>query len=254
MELEHTFTVPVPPDEAFRILRDIARIGPCMPGATIESVDGDEFTGKVKVKVGPIQVTYQGRAAFVEVDEVARTATIEAKGKEARGPGTANATIRASCESDGDGTSVKVVTDLAVTGRPAQFGRGVMADVGDKLLGKFADCLAEELAGEEPGAAAEGAATAAAGEQVPVAAEPAAAAAAAPLGTPATAPAVAEGAPVSGADRETGPAGQTAQRRTEDTIDLLDVAGGPVLQRAAPVLAALAVLALIVWLVRRRRS
>jgi carbon monoxide dehydrogenase subunit G len=145
MQLEHEFTVPRPAEEVFAVLRDVERIAPCMPGASIDNVDGDEFAGKVKVKVGPMQLTYSGTARFVEVDEEARRATLEATGKEIRGAGQASAKVNTVLtEVDGE-THVKVVTDLSITGRPAQFGRGVMADVGDKLLGQFADCLAAEM-------------------------------------------------------------------------------------------------------------
>ena len=145
MQLEHTFTVPRPAAEAFAILRDIERIAPCMPGASIDSVEGEEFSGKVKVKVGPMQVTYTGTARFAEVDEENYRGVIEASGKEARGSGTAKATFTATLADKGDETDVTVVSELAITGRPAQFGRGVMADVGEKLIGQFADCLAERI-------------------------------------------------------------------------------------------------------------
>lgn len=232
MQLTHTFSVPAPVDDAWTILRDIERIAPCMPGATIESVDGDEFTGRVKVKVGPMQVTYRGSAAFVEVDDDRHRAVIEARGKEVRGAGTATATIAAELRPAGEErTEVAVVTDLAVTGRPAQFGRGVMADVGDKLLGRFAECLGERLAGAaEPGpeAVATGAATAATGAEPATGAQP---------------------------PPEEGRVVDLAQHRpTPEAIDLVDVAGVAVLRRLAPALAALALLALLVWAARRRDS
>ncbi|MGH8906631.1 MAG: SRPBCC family protein [Egibacteraceae bacterium] len=146
MRLAHTFTVPVPVDEAFTVLRDIERIAPCMPGATLEEVTSEQFTGAVKVKVGPISMQFQGTGRFVDLDEDKHIATIEASGREARGAGTARATIRAELHARGDReTEVNVVTDLAITGRVAQFGRGVMSDIGAKLLGQFADCLSEEL-------------------------------------------------------------------------------------------------------------
>lgn len=145
MQLQHDFTVPVPPDQAWDVLLDLERVAPCMPGATLESVDGDEFTGKVKVKVGPIQVTYQGSGRFVAKDEAGRRAVIEAAAREARGSGTAKATVTALLHDAGGETRVEVTTDLAITGRPAQFGRSVMSEVGAKLIGKFADCLAEEI-------------------------------------------------------------------------------------------------------------
>jgi carbon monoxide dehydrogenase subunit G len=148
MELEHQFSVPVPVAQAWDVLLDVERIAPCMPGATVDSFDGETILGRVKVKVGPIQVTYAGTAKFVEKDEAGRRAVIEASAKEARGTGTAAATITAVLtDTGGSSTDVVVTTDLAITGKPAQFGRGVMAEVGNKILGKFADCLADELAG-----------------------------------------------------------------------------------------------------------
>jgi carbon monoxide dehydrogenase subunit G len=145
VQLENSFTVPVPIDEAWRVLLDIERIAPCMPGAALDTVDGDDFTGRVKVKLGPINLTYQGKASFIEKDEVAHRAVIDARGKDQRGNGTATATVTARLTSEGSITRVDVLTDLNITGRPAQFGRGVMTDVGNKLLGQFADKLAAQL-------------------------------------------------------------------------------------------------------------
>ncbi|MGZ4623190.1 MAG: SRPBCC family protein [Blastococcus sp.] len=155
MQLENSFTVPVPIDEAWRVLLDIERIAPCMPGAALDSVDGDDFTGRVKVKLGPINLTYQGKASFIEKDEAAHKAVIDARGKDQRGNGTAAAVITANLKAESDITRVHVVTDLNITGRPAQFGRGVMTDVGNKLLGQFADKLAAQLGeGDAQGEAA----------------------------------------------------------------------------------------------------
>ena len=145
MQLENSFTVPVPIDEAWRVLLDIERIAPCMPGAALDSVTGDDVTGRVKVKLGPINLTYQGKASFVEKDEAAHRAVIDGRGKDQRGNGTAAALITAQLKGEGNTTRVDVVTDLNITGRPAQFGRGVMTDVGNKLLGQFADKLAAQL-------------------------------------------------------------------------------------------------------------
>ena len=153
MQLDHEFTVPVPAAQAWPVLLDIDRIAPCMPGATVTKIDGDDFEGTVKVKVGPITVTYGGSASFLEKDESARRAVIEARGRETRGSGTATARVTAQLFDEGSSTRVVVNTDLSVTGKPAQFGRGVMSDVGGKLLGRFADCLATELAGSRPAAA-----------------------------------------------------------------------------------------------------
>ena len=152
MQLEHEFTVPVPVATAWDVLLDVERIAPCMPGATVESFDGETLEGRVKVKVGPIQVTYAGTARFVEKDVAGRRAVIDASAKEARGVGTAKATITALLHDEGaSSTRVTVTTDLAITGKPAQFGRGVMAEVGNKILGRFADCLAGELGSGEGG-------------------------------------------------------------------------------------------------------
>lgn len=145
MQLENSFTVPVPVDEAWRVLLDIERIAPCMPGAALDTVDGDDFTGRVKVKLGPINLTYQGKASFIEKDEAAHKAVIDARGKDQRGNGTAAAVVTARLKAEGAVTRVDVLTDLNITGRPAQFGRGVMTDVGNKLLGQFADKLAAQL-------------------------------------------------------------------------------------------------------------
>ena len=145
MQLENSFTVPVPIDEAWRVLLDIERIAPCMPGAALDTVDGDDFTGRVKVKLGPINLTYQGKASFIEKDEAAHKAVIDARGKDQRGNGTAAAVVTAKLAAEGSITRVDVLTDLNITGRPAQFGRGVMTDVGNKLLGQFADKLAAQL-------------------------------------------------------------------------------------------------------------
>ncbi len=148
MELEHSFIIPVPPEQAWPILLDVEQMAPAMPGATVDSVDGDVVTGRIKVKVGPVSLTYAGSARFTERDEQARSVTLEASGKETRGSGTASATIRSSLQDEGGGqTRVTVHTTLNVTGRPAQFGRGVMAEVGGKIIEKFAANLAAELAG-----------------------------------------------------------------------------------------------------------
>ncbi len=154
MQLEHSFTVPVGVEDAWIVLLDIERIAPCLPGAAIDSVDGDDFTGTVKVKLGPIAITYKGKASFVEKDIGTHRVVIDARGRESRGNGTANAKITATLTQDGASTTVDVVTDLDITGKPAQFGRGVMVDVGNKLIGQFADCLAGKLA-DGPHSAAE---------------------------------------------------------------------------------------------------
>jgi len=145
MQLTNAFTVPAPVEAAWARLLDVPAIAPCLPGATLTGSDGDEFTGTVKVKLGPISLTYKGSGRIAERDDAAHRAVVEASGRETRGPGTASATITATLAADGDGTRVDVVTDLTVTGRPAQFGRGMLADVSTRLLDQFAACLAEQL-------------------------------------------------------------------------------------------------------------
>jgi carbon monoxide dehydrogenase subunit G len=147
VQLEHSFSVPVGIDEAWKILLDIERIGPCMPGAAIDTVEGDDFTGTVKVKLGPINLTYKGRASFVEKDAAAHRAVIDARGKDARGNGTAAALVTATLAGGDGATTVHVRTDLDITGKPAQFGRGVMVDVGNKLITQFAESLADTIRG-----------------------------------------------------------------------------------------------------------
>src|SRR3989475_8260052 len=129
MKIEDSFRVSVPVEEAWNVLLDVERIAPCMPGAELQEIEGDEYRGIVKVKVGPITAQYKGKATFVERDEAGGKAVLRAEGRDTRGQGNANATITALLVADGDGTKVTVTTDLTVTGRVAQFGRGVMADV-----------------------------------------------------------------------------------------------------------------------------
>jgi carbon monoxide dehydrogenase subunit G len=146
MELEHSFTIPVPPEQAWPVLLDVEQIAPCMPGATVDSVDDDVVKGRIKVKVGPVALTYSGTARFVERDEQKRSIRLEASGKETRGSGTASATVSSTLQDEGGQTKVVVHTTLSVTGRPAQFGRGVMAEVGGRIIERFATNLAAQLA------------------------------------------------------------------------------------------------------------
>src|SRR5215472_11014357 len=331
MELEHSFIIPVPPEQAWPVLLDVERIAPCMPGATVDSVDGDVIKGRIKVKVGPVALTYAGTAHFTERDEQARSITLEASGKETRGAGTASATVRSSLEDEGGQTKVVVHTSMNVTGRPAQFGRGVMAEVGGRIIEKFATNLAALLAsapaasmaasnGSGPGAGASGpgagSGNGAAGQatieelDLPVraynslrrvgihtvddlsarteadllgienlgpqsvreikerlagigrhlaeqaAGAPAAAAAAGADGSSADGSS-ADGSSADGSSADGVAAGAAAPRAArppdEDAIDLLSVAGFPVLKRALPVLAAVAVLLLVIFGLRRGR-
>jgi carbon monoxide dehydrogenase subunit G len=149
LELQHSFTVPADLDKAWATLLDLEGVAPCFPGATLTGVDGEEFTGQVKVKLGPVSLLYTGRGRFVERDDATHRAVIEAHGSDKRGNGTAGATMIARLEAEGEGTTrVVVATQLKVTGRPAQFGRGVMQDVGGRIVDQFATALARQLAGE----------------------------------------------------------------------------------------------------------
>ena len=146
MELDHEFTVPATLDQTWAAFNDIESVAECFPGAKVTSVEGDTFKGSVKVKLGPIALVYNGTGTFVEKDEAGGRMVIEAKGKDKRGNGTAGADVTATMTDAGGGsTRVQVHTDLAITGKPAQFGRGVMQDVSDKLLGQFTDCLEHKV-------------------------------------------------------------------------------------------------------------
>jgi carbon monoxide dehydrogenase subunit G len=150
VDLTHRFTVPTGVDEAWAHFQDIEGVATCFPGAVVSSVEGETFHGSVKVKLGPIALVYNGSGTFVEKDEAAHRFVVDAKGKDKRGNGTAGAkvTLRMTPSAVGDSTDVEVVTDLAITGKPAQFGRGVMQDVSDKLLGQFVDCIEQRLSPE----------------------------------------------------------------------------------------------------------
>ena len=249
MELTNEFRVGVPVEQAYEVLTDIERIAPCMPGAQLQEVEGDEYRGVVKVKVGPITANYKGAASFLERQAPGRV-VLRAEGRETRGQGNAHATITATLVADGDGTQVTVHTDLAVSGKVAQFGRSVLGDVSAKLLGQFVECLESKV-------------LAGAGDvSLPDTAAPAA-----PVDAPVVASVdgngnevVAEAEPVDGEAVEPAPAraAKPAVRRVEapepEPVDLLATAGSPVAKRIAPALAALAVLWLLRVLLRRRHT
>src|SRR3954466_4080135 len=148
MKLQNEFTVPASIDEAWAVLLDVPRVAPCLPGATVEpGGDEGEFHGAMKIKIGPITASYKGTVKIQEADEAAHRVAMRAQAKDARGQGTAAATITSTMEETSEGTKVRVETDMRVTGPAAQFGRGVMQDVSAKLMKRFADCLAEEMGG-----------------------------------------------------------------------------------------------------------
>ncbi|WP_157951373.1 SRPBCC family protein [Rhodococcus opacus] len=147
MELTNTFTVDLPVAKTWDALLDLGRVIPCLPGAAVLSLDGDEFEGAVKIKVGPVSAQYKGAGRFVEKDPASYRAVIAAEGKDVGGQGGAKATITATLSEQGSGTAVHVLTDLALSGRAAGFGRGVIADVSNKILGQFAKNLEAEIVG-----------------------------------------------------------------------------------------------------------
>jgi carbon monoxide dehydrogenase subunit G len=285
MELTNDFRVGVPVERAWEVLTDVELIAPCMPGAQLQEIEGDEFRGVVKVKVGPITAQYKGKATFVERDDDGHKAVLRAEGRETRGQGNASATITAKLTPDGEGTAVSVVTDLTVTGRVAQFGRGVMADVSTKLLGQFVDCLEGKLAAGEVGAGSGGPGPAGAGGPADTAAVSAGSAPASPPGgggagaegghgpldiasegaaasreiEAAGERAIAAAANGARSDGERGrsPASSSGVRVVDspdaEPVDLLDAAGAPVAKRALPVVAGLTVLWLLSVFLRRRR-
>jgi len=210
MDLNHEFEVPVTVDEAWKILTDVERIAPCLPGAELQEIEGDTYRGVVKVKVGPIQAQFKGQASFVERDDTAHKAVLRGEGGDTGGKGNASALITAQLTGITSGsTKVEVTTDLSITGKIAQFGRGAMADISDKILGQFVENLNTLIASQPAAPAAE----------APAAAQPAAADA--------------------GPRKIDGPEAKP--------IDLLDAAGAPILKRALPVVVVVA--AVIVWLV-----
>jgi carbon monoxide dehydrogenase subunit G len=227
MELINTFEVSVPVETAWKVLTDVERIAPCLPGAQLQEIEGDEYRGIVKVKVGPIQAQYKGKATFLERDDVNFKAVLDAAGRDTRGQGNASAIITAQLEAAGESTLVTVTTDLTVTGKVAQFGRGVLADVSAKILTQFVDNLEQTVLVDDSIVA-------------PVAEVPAAA----PVASDAPAAVSAEEAPTI----------RKIDQPEPEAINLLEQAGSPVLKRAVPVLG-VAIGALIVYgLIRRRRK
>ena len=148
MELNNDFEVSAPIEKVWEVINNVELIAPCLPGAQLEEVENDEYRGFVKVKVGPITAQYKGVAKFVEKDDSNHRVVIRGEGRDTRGAGNAAADITASLESITEGTRVNVVTDMKITGKVAQFGRGVMADISKKLMGQFADNLSELVLAE----------------------------------------------------------------------------------------------------------
>jgi carbon monoxide dehydrogenase subunit G len=244
IELDNSFTVPVPPEQAWDVLLDVQRIAPCMPGASVTSVDGDQIEGQVKVKLGPLALTYKGTAKFTSKDQASRTIAIEAAGKETRGAGTASASVQAGLKpgDSADTTLVSIHTTLTVTGRPAQFGRSLLPEVSGKLIAQFASNLEALItadgAGPEPaaGGTAEASATAddSAGAAGTVTALPSPFAAGTAAGTAAV-----RAAPVI---------------KQEESLDAFTYVVIPVLKRVLPVAVAGTLIALVIRRLTRKKS
>jgi uncharacterized protein len=235
VQLEHSFTVPAEVDIVWQAVLDPERVAPCMPGATLTEVSGSNFSGTVKVKLGPISLLYKGSGEFLEADEQARKVVIKASGKDARGNGTASATVTVVLSAADGGTAGTVHTDLSITGKPAQFGRGMISEVGGKILNAFAGCLATKLAPQEEDPAPSAVDTAGAGSDPQSAAAASASAAVATQAKPKV-----EAKP------------QPQPEPEAEPIDLLEYAGPSVLKRAMPLIAV--AVAVIAILLRRRRS
>jgi carbon monoxide dehydrogenase subunit G len=244
MQIDNSFRVDVPVDEAWTVLLDLERIAPCLPGAQLQEIQGEEYRGVVKVKVGPITAQYKGTAQLESVDDGAHTAILVASGRDTRGQGNASATIKIVLQADDGGTRVDVDTDLSITGKVAQFGRGVMADVSEKLLAQFVENLERDVLrpevvdltqpDEEPAPAAGEPEDADSDEIVAEAVATSAEPAASPSGN--------------------GAAVRRVEQREVAPVDLLEIGGTPVLRRLAPVAGLVVTVLLVRWLVRRRTA
>lgn len=239
--MTNEFRVGVPPSQAWKVLTDLERIAPMLPGAQLQEVEGEEYRGTVKIKVGPITAQYRGSATFLEKDEQAGRVVLKATGRDTKGQGNASAVITATMSPDGEGTKVVVDTDLTVTGKVAQFGRGVLAEVSAKLIGQFVDALEADLAGggqvEGAGVGPEEAGTSP--EEVGASPE-----------EPAPNSEQASGAPAAGEAAPKAPSVRKIDSPEPEPLDLLSVAGGSTIRRLAPVAGVL--VALVILLARRR--
>ena len=235
MKIEDNFRVEVPVEEAWKVLLDLERIAPCLPGAQLTEVEGNEYRGTVKIKVGPITAQYKGVAEIVEADEANRKVVLKAEGRDTRGQGNASATVVATLVGDGSATVVNIDTDLNITGKVAQFGRGVMADVSSKLLGQFADNLQKDVLSGTPTATTPSAAPT----------------------TPSTAPGAEESPTEAGTAAAEPAAKSEGPRKIEspeaEPVDLMDAAGGAVGKRLVPLLAALVALVALRSILKRRK-
>lgn len=246
MKLENEFTVPASIDQAWAVLLDVPRVAPCLPGATVEPEQGaeGEYKGQMKIKIGPITASYKGTVKIQEADEATHVVAMRAQAKDARGQGTAAATITSTMEEVPEGTKITVVTDMRVTGPAAQFGRGVMQDVSAKLMTRFADCLAEQMQ-----ASPDVETTEEAPAEEPAPAAPAAETAETPGASSGTSSA--ESTPPPSASSGTSTAAQQPPRPSDDVLDLGEASRDAVLKRLAPIAAGVVALLILIRIVRR---
>jgi uncharacterized protein len=276
VKINNEFTVSVPLQQAWDVMLDLERIAPCLPGAAIQEDKGDgEYEGTMKVKIGPITANYKGTVKFEETDEENRRAVLNATGRDARGQGTASATIVSTLLEEDDHTTVKVETDMKLTGRAAQFGRGIAQDVATKMLGQFADCLEREISGgpAEGAAAASAAQTETSGDGAASQEEESPAAGgirgtagrvissedpSVMAGGPVEAAVVSDGAQDAAASAEQPraeqPRAEQQPRREPEEQEAFDLGAASqeaILKRVGPILAGLGLVAILIWLIRR---
>ena len=262
MKINNEFTVGVPVEEAWETMLNLERIAPCLPGAAIQGSEGEEYQGTMKVKIGPITANYKGTAKFEETDEENRRAVLKATGRDARGQGTASATIVSTLQEEGDDTRVMVETDMKLTGRAAQFGRGIAQDVATRMLEQFAECLEREISGggaarEAPGAASEETGNGAAAQEAPAASSVGGTAGrvissedpSVMAGGTVEGAIVSEDTPEAAASTEEQP--PRSEPEEQEAFDLGAASQEAILKRLGPVLAGLGLLAILIWLIRR---
>jgi uncharacterized protein len=283
MKLDNEFTVGVPVGQAWGVLTDLELIAPCMPGAQLTGVTDGVYTGKVKIKVGPVTAEYAGTAQFAEKDEGTHRAVIQARGRDSRGNGNAAAIISAQLRPNGTSTVVTVSTDLTIAGRIAQFGSGMIKEVSAKLLGQFVECLEGRLGGDAAGqpalatAVTAGPRTVAPGTVAPGTVAPGTVApgtvAPGTVAPGTVAPATAVNSSTAAGDAATSgpggvpaggvieiaagpePSGGAAASAAADNepppLDLMSVAGRAVYKRLVPVAVAVVVVAIVIYLIVR---
>jgi uncharacterized protein len=233
VKMENEFTVEAPVEQAWETLLDLERITPCLPGAALEEESGDEYKGTMTIRLGPVTQKYNGTVSFEETDEESRRAVLKADGKDARGQGTASATITSTLSEEDGGTKVRVETDMHLTGRAAQFGRGVQQEVATKLINQFAECLEKEIMGENI-------------REEPEQPEPA-------EETEEAVSANGSGAEDAGEEEEKPKRRIIQQDHDVEPLDLGEASRDAVLKRVVPLAAGVGVLVVVFWLLRRRR-